>query len=376
MKTPLALLSGLILLGTLACGGTVETGDRVGSSTANVVAPASANLLVHYPTGWDHRITLRCGGPGYDWQTTLESTWTQGDVWTLQLDLSGDIACKPLFDDQTWAIGPNWSLSPGQTLDMWPHFFHDSGAVQQVASWHSNILNNDRGLWIYLPPSYDENPNERYPVVYMHDGQNLFDDSASFSGVSWNVQGAMDQGARDGSIHEAIVVGIDNTDARMGEYTPVADPDYGGGNADAYLRFVTDELKPQIDSNLRTFTDAPHTAMVGSSLGGLVSLYAGLTRPDVFSGIGALSPSTWWDNNWIITRSQQASGPLPARAYLDSGDSGDSNDDVTLTAQLAQVWQQQPNVSVDYLVQTGASHGEYYWRQRVPGTLGFLLGSR
>src|SRR5207302_6278661 len=173
-----------------------------------------------------------------------------------------------------------------------------------------------------LPPAYLENWGQRFPVVYMNDGQNLFDDASSFSGVSWNIAGAMDQGARDASIHQALVVGVDATADRIPEYTPVPDPQDGGGNAAAYLAFLIDELKPWVDANWRTLPGRESTALVGSSLGGLVSAYAGVARPDVFGLVGALSPSTWWDNDWIVGAVRTQSGLKPLKAYLDSRDAG------------------------------------------------------
>lgn len=382
----LALLTSLGLALSLfaalpACALAGDEHDEAGErdrldGAAPIGATATSTLLVHYPTGWGHRITLRCGGNGRDWNTTIETTWTTGDIWRATLTLSAQIECKPMFDNVNWAIGPNWKIDPSKTVDLWPYFFHSTGRLTRTPNWHSNILNDNRAIWTYTPPSYDENPAQRYPVVYMHDGQNLFLDSYAFGGVSWAVAAAMDQGAQNGTIKEAIIIGIDNDVDRLSEYTPVPDPSYGGGNAASYLRFVTDELKPQMDLQLRTLASADHTAIIGSSLGGLVSIWAGLTRPDVFRKVGALSPSTWWNGTWIIGQSSAASGPLPTRVYIDSGNAGNSSDDVTNTTALANVWKSKPGVTVMSLVQSGATHSEYYWRQRIPGALAFLLGGR
>ena len=112
---------------------------------------------------------------------------------------------------------------------------------------------------------------------------------------------------------------------------------YGGGGADAYLALIADQLKPRIDRDYRTLADRGHTAIMGSSLGGLVSVYAGVTRPDVFGLVGALSPSTWWDGTWILPR-VATERTDPARVYVDSGDAGDSQDDQANTATLAQTY--------------------------------------
>src|SRR5262249_57129384 len=154
-------------------------------------------------------------------------------------------------------------------LEIWPHFYHSAGRIERRASWHSYVLNDNRDILVYLPPSYDENPAERYPVVYMHDGTNLFYDQDSFAGVSWNVQGAMDGGAGDATIHEAIIIGVYSDANRIWEMTPT-DGGYGGGGADQYLKFIADELKPQIDLQYRTNPDRDHTRILGSSLGRLV----------------------------------------------------------------------------------------------------------
>ena len=368
-----ALSTAIALAG---CSG--GSAPSVGVAGQTAAQTSTATVIVHYPTGYGHDIALRGSGGGLNWSSGTGATWTPGDAWTLTLQLASGIELKPLFDDSSWAIGPNWTLQPGQTLDMWPHFFTDSGTISRIDAFYSNRLQNSRGIWVYLPPSYAENGNERYPVVYLHDGQNLFYDQDSFSGVSWNVGGAMDQGARDGSIHEAIVIGVENDSNRISEYTPVQDPADGGGGETDYLAFLTDELKPQMDSQYRTLPARDSTALVGSSLGGLASVYGGIARPDVFGLIGALSPSTWWDNNWIIGAVAGTKNVYqkPIRAYLDSGDSGTDNDDVTQTTSLAQAWRNSGFVTVDHVVQAGGQHGEYWWRQRLPGALAFLLGPR
>ncbi len=320
-------------------------------------------------------ITIRGDAAGLNWNTGVAATAMPTDEWVLDLPVTAATDLKPLcVDDTTWSIGPNYTINPGQILDVWPYFTHTAGSMDYIDNFSSTILADQRNIEIYLPPSYDENPDERYPVIYMQDGQNLWVDADSFSGTSWNIEGAMDSGAADGTIHEAIIVGIDNDANRIPEYTPVPDPDNGGGNADQYLMFMITELKPAIDAKYRTYTDNVHTGMIGSSLGGLLACYTGVTHPDVYGMIGSLSPSTWWDNNWIITEVQNATN-LGGRMYLDSGDAGTDDDDEPLTAMLDAVYATKP-VALDYLVQADGQHSEVYWRQRVPGTLGFLLGGR
>ncbi len=351
-------------------------GSEHGGKGDDVRARAAAStLVVHYPAGWGHQITVRGSGAGLDWTTGRAARWTQDDAWVFEVSLEAPVELKPLYDDSLWSKGPNYVLSPGQTLHVWPRFRGERGRLERRARWASQHLDDARDVVIYLPPSYDENWRARYPVVYMHDGQNLFDDASAFGGISWDVDGAMDRGIADGKHREAIVVGIGNTRARIWEYTPTAG-DHDGGGADDYLAFIADELKPVIDRDYRTLSGREDTALVGSSLGGLVSAYGGLARAEVFGLIGAVSPSTWWDGTWIIGQVRDAAAEeMPARVYVDSGDSGASQDDRDNTARLAQAYRDRGAV-LSYLVQPGASHNEYWWRQRVPGALAFLLGPR
>ena len=150
-------------------------------------------------------------------------------------------------------------------------------------------LDTIRNIWVYLPEDYKES-EKRYPVIYMHDAQNLFDAETSFVG-EWNVDEVLD------SIHDqkSIIVGIEHGgNERINELTPFANEQYGGGKADAYLSFLRNTLKPHIDITYRTLPDKEHTGIMGSSLGGLVSFYAAFKYPETFSKIGVFSPSFWF----------------------------------------------------------------------------------
>jgi predicted alpha/beta superfamily hydrolase len=148
-------------------------------------------------------------------------------------------------------------------------------------------LNRTRRIWVYLPKGY-KTSRKKYPVLYMHDGQNLFDKATSFAG-EWGIDEAMD------SIKNAcIVVGIDNGGVkRMNEYNPNNTKQFGKGEGKAYLAFIVNNLKPFIDKKYRTLADKQHTYMAGSSMGGLISFYAGLYYPQVFGALGVFSPSFW-----------------------------------------------------------------------------------
>ncbi len=163
-------------------------------------------------------------------------------------------------------------------------------------------LNRNRRIWMYFPPDY-ETSGLSYPVLYMHDGQNLFDASTAYSG-EWEVDETLNTLAQEGK-HVPLVVGIDNGGGdRIDEYTPWANSQYGGGDGEKYMQFIVETLKPYIDQNYRTLSGRENTGILGSSLGGLISHYGSLKYQDVFSKAGLFSPSYWFsDSVWGFTHS-------------------------------------------------------------------------
>lgn len=153
-------------------------------------------------------------------------------------------------------------------------------------------LGTTRKIWIYLPEDYDAS-KKKYPVIYMHDAQNLFDNLTSFSG-EWQVDETMDEFFLEGK-KQAIIVGIDNGGSeRLNEYSPWKNAKYGGGKGDLYADFLAQTLKPYIDKNYRTASSAKNTGLIGSSMGGLISFYTGLKYPEKFGKLGVFSPSFWF----------------------------------------------------------------------------------
>lgn len=189
------------------------------------------------------------------------------------------------------------------------------GTIERIPAVYSPQLDNERDLLISLPAGYATGET-RYPVIYMHDGQNLFDPAMSFSG-SWNVDIAMAELSLGGL--EAIVVGIPNMGhRRLSEYSPFDHPEFGPGRGDLYLEFLIDTVKPLIDERYLTLPDREHTGIVGSSMGGLISLYAFFRHPDVFGFAGVLSPSLWVTEEATFAFIERA--PFsPGRLYLDVG---------------------------------------------------------
>jgi predicted alpha/beta superfamily hydrolase len=218
---------------------------------------------------------------------------------------------------QTEAVGPTRTArgdaEPGAQL---------TGRFEILHDFRSPALGTVRRVSIYLPPGYDGATTARYPVLYLQDGQNLFDPGRAFvPGQDWRADETAEGAIADGRIAPLIMVGIDHGGAdRIDEYTPSCDRrKRAGGRLPAYQRFVTDELKPWIDRYFRTRPEPPATGLGGSSLGGLAALEIGLARPDVFGRLALLSPSLWWDRRCAIARAKALDGPLDSAIWLDAG---------------------------------------------------------
>lgn len=186
----------------------------------------------------------------------------------------------------------------------------------------SEFLAEARDIVVYVPPGYDADESRRYPVLYLHDGQNLFEGATAFvPGQDWRINETAQTLVRAGEVEPLIIVGVYNTgEHRIDEYTPTRDrKQRAGGEADLYGKMVTEELKPFIDRTYRTVPDPVNTGLGGSSLGGLVTLYLGLQHPDVFGKLAVLSPSVWWDNR-VILKLVRLTDPKPRLLiWLDIG---------------------------------------------------------
>ncbi len=227
---------------------------------------------------------------------------------------------------------------------------------------------NRRIVDVYLPPSYGD-ARRRYPVVYMQDGQNLADPATAFAGT-WQLDEVLHDLSARGI--EPIVVGIFNTPERLAEYSPFPDRRHGGGAASAYVSFVADTLKPRIDRMFRTRRQAASTAIVGSSMGGLLSVYAWFHRPDVFSHVAALSPSLWYGRERLFQFFESTRLPR-GRIHLDVGtaEGPEALRDVRAFRRLLE--QKGIDGRLSYGEDRGAKHEEAAWSQRLGPALEFLL---
>lgn len=195
-----------------------------------------------------------------------------------------------------------------------------SGQIHQ-RTIHSKLLNAQMELFVYLPPGFSPSDPWRYPTLYLQDGQNVFDEKSAVFGVEWGVDEAAEKLILQGRIKGIIVVAVANTPNRIALYTPFPDAHHGGGYGDLYRDFFIDELKPWVDREYPTSNRATDTAVAGSSLGGLCSLYISWSRPAVFGKVAALSPSLWWAEGQFIKYigAQEVADSRPVRIWIDTG---------------------------------------------------------
>ncbi|HSG18254.1 MAG TPA: alpha/beta hydrolase-fold protein [Anaerolineae bacterium] len=258
------------------------------------------------------------------------------------------------------------------------------GNVKVLQDLESAELGNRRDILVYLPPSYESGNNE-YPVCFLHDGQNLFDEATSFAG-EWRVDNTMETLSQEGV--EAIMVGIPNSaEERLDEYSPFHSSKLGGGRGDLYLQFLINQVKPLIDAEFRTLPDPADTGIMGSSMGGLISLYAFFHHPEAFGFAGVMSPSLWFANGAIYDFVRKA--PFNAgRLYMDAGTreyGGDSTwssrpfhsrryyAGVRRMYRLLVKKGYRPRRDLLYVEEKRANHDEEAWARRLPAAIRFLL---
>lgn len=239
-----------------------------------------------------------------------------------------------------------------------------------MTRFHMPELGRMRKIWIRLPNDYYMS-EEHYPVLYMHDGQNLFSAGSSFAG-EWEIDESMEILAA--SCVDAIVVGVENGGAfRIDEYAPWMNPQYGGGQGDLYSQFLVETLKPYIDANYRTLPGRENTAIAGSSLGALISLYAALSYPETFGHSGLFSPAFWF-NPEIFAFAQNQNAEYPQRFYFTAG-SGESPTMVSnmQTVYNALVQAGHPEENLELIAHPDGAHSEWFWAREFIPAMEFLF---
>ena len=260
-----------------------------------------------------------------------------------------------------------------------------TGDLRVHRDFPSEALGGARTVHVLLPPGYDDDPLVRFPVLYMHDWQNLFDAATSFIGVEWGVDETVARLVAACEMEPVIVVGVENGgERRAAEYTPMPDSRRGGGEASRYAEFLMSELKPFVDSTYRTLPDGEHTGVMGSSLGGVVSFYLAWEHPGAFSRVGAMSTAFSWADGAIIDFVSARPAPRGVRVWMDMGTAEDRSDkdgdgvpDLIARhrrmrdALVAQGLE--PGRALAFVEDEGAGHDERAWAARLPAALRFLF---
>ena len=260
-----------------------------------------------------------------------------------------------------------------------------TGNIKRLRAFPSKILGNRRDVLVYLPRGYRRFSRRRYPVLYLQDGQNVFDAATSFSGVEWGVDEAAERLIKENLIEPLIVVAVANTgEQRIDEYAPtrgVIDAKAkrkkrSKGLARKYGHFLMDELKPYIDRKYRTNPGAEFTGLGGSSLGGLVTFAIGILYPQVFGRLMVMSPSIWWDNFAIYRLVDSIQQTPPLKVWLDIGtaEPGWEQARELVNRLLEKGWKLQKDLQ--YMEAQGADHSEAAWAARVEPALRFLFPAK
>ena len=262
-----------------------------------------------------------------------------------------------------------------------------SGNIRQL-TFDSEVLEDRLDILVYLPPGYSSQDSWQYPILYLHDGQNVFDENTAVFGVEWGVDEAAERLIHGRQMRGIIIVAVANTPDRIELYTPFPDPKHGGGEGPRYLDFMVNELKPWIDKQFSTTDRAEHTAVAGSSLGGLSALYLAWSRPDVFGIAAGISPSLWWGGRGFITAvAGDEKAKMPARIWLDMGteeSSADLNrngvpdviDDVRALRAILLSKGYILGESLFYREVEGGTHDEAAWADRIDDVLKALFPLR
>jgi len=314
--------------------------------------------------------------------TVVEYKVTRGTWETVEKSAKGEEISNRSFKAEKDAVVEievgGWAASQPRRVES-----RRTGTIRTHENFKSKALANERTIRVWLPPEYESKKSERYPVLYMHDGQNLFDASTAFIGIEWGADETADRLIRAGKIPPLMIVGIANTPDRMSEYTPWVDKSRrSGGKGDAYARFLIEEVKPFIDKTYRTKPDRENTAVAGSSLGGLISLHLAMKHPQTFSKCAAISPALMWADGRILREIEASPERLKSvRLWIDMGTREGRQIETfssaaTWTQRLAKTLEQgglTPGADFRYLEVEGGEHNEAAWAARLDQVLQYLF---
>ncbi|MBL0926545.1 MAG: alpha/beta hydrolase [Phycisphaerales bacterium] len=379
-------------LGTLFLASSATQWNPRGQWSMAHVSPAG-----DAPGGWMFEIPRAAAEAG------MEFKFTRGGWETVEVDARGRDLPNRTLPAVDWSAHPAGSGPPVLELSVegfadqrgtrWPEMTSNPQQPDrtpsvvgelEISRIASAVLGAERTVRVWLPPGYraGEQASRRYPVLYLNDGQNLFDRATSFIGVEWQVDETLTRLIGEGKAPGTIVVGIDNGgDTRAVDYNPPYTTFQGKTNAaDRYMKFVTDELMPWVNARYRTLTGPEHTGFGGSSFGGNVTVFAMMNNPGVFGVALVESPAVLLEGQKITDKLAEFSGPLPGRVFIAVGTRETSRvggDEAYTQAvrRLADVLRSKGlgDDRLKFVIEQGAEHNEAAWARRLPGAVEFLL---
>lgn len=344
------------------------------AGTFNTWNPGDATKILSPIGGGQYSITL------FPPVGTVEFKFTRGNWPTVEGNANGGQLPNrsTTYDGQPKTI--NLSILTWEDLGGGPGGNGTAAPNVQILDTDFYIpqLDRNRRIWLYLPPDY-QTTTKTYPVLYMHDGQNLFDQNTSFSG-EWKVDESLNELHAQGD-WGCIVVGIDNGGQyRLDEYSPWTNPQYGGGQGDEYLEFIVNTLKPHIDANFRTIPGRNTTAIAGSSMGGLISMYAFSERQDVFAKAGIFSPAFWFADNQPASHVANHPKQGNARVYFLAGadEEGNGNQSNYVVEDMQAVADAMTTAGFganekSFNVKPDGTHSEWFWAREFPDAYEWLF---
>jgi predicted alpha/beta superfamily hydrolase len=374
------ILFSLLSLGSTQAQLTLKISALPANTPANATIYAAGNFNNWNSGNAAHTLTRQADG-SYSLTITpangtVEYKFTRGSWATVEGNATGT------FRPNRTVVYDGTPKTETLTVLSWEDLGGTGGSAGGTAAANVTILNNafgvpqlnkTRRIWLYLPPDYASATNKRYPVLYMHDGQNLFDARTSFSG-EWQVDESLNALFSKGD-YGCIVVGIDNGGgSRLDEYSPWVNQQYGGGQGDEYVDFIVNTLKPYIDAQYRTLPERRSTAIMGSSMGGLVSMYAFSERQDVFSKAGILSPAFWFAGqepaNHAATHPRKGAG----RVYFLAGGAEPASVTTNMRA-VADALRKAgfQDSEIQFKNPSDGQHAEWFWAREFPAAYHWLF---
>lgn len=326
-----------------------------------------ARLTVRYPAEGAEMV-LRTD---LDWDVDVEPIEVEGDDFRFAVETDRPFfyfkPCLRRGDERIWPKSSDFLAIVDAATEavVYPYFFKEpTGEITEPVDVISTSVADPHRVRLYLPPSYEENTLRRYPVLYMHDGHNLFFPEEAFTGDTWEVRETLELLDEMNIAEEVIVVGVWPAD-RLREYTKPGYEHYG--------RFLATELKPLIDRRYRTLPEPQHTAVMGSSLGGVVSLFCSWEYPGVFGKCACMSSTFTMEDD---LRERVATEPKrPVRFYLDSGPRGDNFEVTKAMSELLQSRGYLYGRDMIYLAFPQSGHSESDWAVRAHIPFQYFFGT-